>query len=80
MCCVSLCVSELVLRLEASDTFLNDRVMNLPEALVQELSYDPELFLRRLATYREDSTEDETVLNFFDELDINSLCLGIQQL
>uniref|UniRef100_A0A8D3D739 Adenylate kinase 7b n=1 Tax=Scophthalmus maximus TaxID=52904 RepID=A0A8D3D739_SCOMX len=64
---------ELVLRLEASDTFLNDRVMNLPEALVQELSYDPELFLRRLATYREDSTEDETVLNFFDELDINSL-------
>uniref|UniRef100_A0A8D3D2P4 Adenylate kinase 7b n=1 Tax=Scophthalmus maximus TaxID=52904 RepID=A0A8D3D2P4_SCOMX len=62
----------------ASDTFLNDRVMNLPEALVQELSYDPELFLRRLATYREDSTEDETVLNFFDELDINSLCLGIQ--
>ncbi|XP_035466354.2 adenylate kinase 7 [Scophthalmus maximus] len=68
---------ELVLRLEASDTFLNDRVMNLPEALVQELSYDPELFLRRLATYREDSTEDETVLNFFDELDINSLCLEV---
>ena len=50
--------------------------MNLPERQVQEHNYDQEHFLRRLATYRESNMEDNTVINYFEELDINPLYLG----
>uniref|UniRef100_UPI003AACC047 adenylate kinase 7-like n=1 Tax=Centroberyx gerrardi TaxID=166262 RepID=UPI003AACC047 len=63
-------IPEFVLCLDASDAFLKDRVLNLPERLVEEASYRQEDFLRRLASYRESNAEDETVLNYFDELDI----------
>nr|XP_020471348.1 adenylate kinase 7 [Monopterus albus] len=68
---------EFVLCLDASDAFLKDRVMNLPERLVQKHNYDPEHFLRHLARYRENNLEDETVVNYFDELDINILYMEI---
>ncbi|TKS86194.1 Adenylate kinase 7 [Collichthys lucidus] len=68
---------EFVLCLDASDAFLKDRVMNLCERLVQEHNYEQEHFLQRLATYRENSMEDETVDNYFDELDITPLYLEI---
>ncbi|XP_049452214.1 adenylate kinase 7 isoform X3 [Epinephelus fuscoguttatus] len=78
---ISLCskkiMPEFVLCLDASDAFLKDRVMNLPERLVQELNYRQEHFLRRLARYRENNVEDETVVNYFDELDISLLFLEI---
>lgn len=73
---VSLCVTEFVLYLDASDDFLKDRVMNLPERLVQGHNYEQEHFLQQLATYRENNLEDETVVNYFDELDITPLYLG----
>uniref|UniRef100_A0A3P8TIL4 Adenylate kinase 7b n=1 Tax=Amphiprion percula TaxID=161767 RepID=A0A3P8TIL4_AMPPE len=66
-------VTEFVLYLDASDSFLMDRVMNLPERLVQEHSYEPELFLKRLARFRENSAEEETVDNYFVEMDISPL-------
>ncbi|XP_044231976.1 adenylate kinase 7 [Thunnus albacares] len=68
---------EFVLCLDASDGFLKDRVMNLPERLVQEYNYEQEHFLQRLDGYREKNTEDETVVNYFDELDISPLYLEI---
>ncbi|KAF1374371.1 hypothetical protein PFLUV_G00228370 [Perca fluviatilis] len=68
---------EFVLCLDASDAFLKDRVMNLPERQVQEHNYNQEHFLRRLARYRENNAEDDTVVNYFDELDITPLCLEI---
>ncbi|XP_070698587.1 adenylate kinase 7 [Pempheris klunzingeri] len=68
---------ELVLCLDASDAFLKDRVMNLPERLVQERNYGQEHFLLRLARYRENNLEEETVVNYFDELDIPLLFLEI---
>ncbi|KAL7379819.1 hypothetical protein ABVT39_006530 [Epinephelus coioides] len=78
---ISLCskkiMPEFVLCLDASDAFLKDRVMNLPERLVQELNYRQEHFLRQLARYRENNMEDETVVNYFDELDISLLFLEI---
>ena len=73
---VSLCVPEFVLCLDASDGFLKDRVMNLPERLVQEHNYEQERFLRRLSRYRENNVGEETVVNCLDELDISPLCLG----
>uniref|UniRef100_A0A3Q2ZHQ4 Adenylate kinase 7b n=1 Tax=Kryptolebias marmoratus TaxID=37003 RepID=A0A3Q2ZHQ4_KRYMA len=69
-----------VLCLDASDSFLRERVISLPERLVQELDYEPEHFLRRLAAYRESSAEEESVLNYFVELDIPPLHLSNQRL
>ncbi|XP_037652087.1 adenylate kinase 7 isoform X2 [Sebastes umbrosus] len=68
---------EFVLCLDASDAFLKDRMMNLPERLVQEHNYKQDHVLRRLARYRKNNTEDETVVNYFDELDITPLYLEI---
>ncbi|KAL6105058.1 ak7 [Pungitius sinensis] len=68
---------EFVLCLDASDVFLQHRVMMLPERLVQEHDYEQEIFQRRLARYRGNNVEDETVVNYFDELDISPLYLEI---
>lgn len=71
-----MCASEFVFCLDASDDFLKDRVMNLPERLVQEQNYEQEHFLRRLAKYRGNKLENETVVEYFDEMDITPLYLG----
>lgn len=70
------CATEFVFCLDASDAFLKDRVMNLPERLVQEHNYEQEHFLLRLARYRENNLEDKNVVNYFDELDVTLLYLG----
>ncbi|XP_041702980.1 adenylate kinase 7 [Coregonus clupeaformis] len=64
-------IPEFVFSLDTSDAFLKNRVLNLPESLVEGTSYSQEQFVRRLARFRESSVEDETVLNYFDELDIH---------
>ncbi|KAG7254219.1 hypothetical protein CRUP_009525 [Coryphaenoides rupestris] len=62
--------SDFIFSLDASDDFLKERVVNLPESAVEGTSYRQDIFLRRLASYRENNREDETVLNYFDELDV----------
>ncbi|XP_062378843.1 adenylate kinase 7 isoform X2 [Sardina pilchardus] len=61
---------EMVFALDATDSFLKDRVLNLPESEVEGTTYSQDCFPRRLANHRDNNTEDETVLNYFDELDI----------
>ncbi|XP_065822555.1 adenylate kinase 7 [Labrus bergylta] len=68
---------EFVLVLDASDSFLRDRVMNLPERVVQEQNYEQDHFLQKLIRYREANMEEETVVNFFDELDVSLLYLEV---
>ncbi|XP_060918781.1 adenylate kinase 7 [Labrus mixtus] len=68
---------EFVLVLDASDSFLQDRVMNLPERVVQEQNYEQDHFLQKLIRYREANMEEETVVNFFDELDVSLLYLEV---
>ena len=62
--------------MEASDNFLTDRVQNLPESLVENTRYRRDEFLQRLEKYREMNVEDETVLNYFDELEIHPEHIG----
>lgn len=62
--------------LDASDDLLRDRVMNLPEKVVQEQNYEQDHFLGRLAKYRENDAENDTVLQYFDEIDIAPLSIG----
>lgn len=73
-CCFP--VAEFVVQLDASDDFLMDRVMNLPERLVQELNYEQKHFLQRLVKHRQNRREEKTVLNYFDELEISPVYLG----
>ncbi|KAL3969275.1 potassium channel subfamily K member 9 [Sarotherodon galilaeus] len=63
-------IPEFVLCLEATEAFLLDRVLDLPESCVQEHNYEPENFSRRLAAYKEKQSEDDMVLNYFYEHDI----------
>ncbi|KAF6732744.1 Adenylate kinase 7 [Oryzias melastigma] len=70
-------VPEVVFTLDASDNLLVDRVMNLPESVVQEHKYHQENFKRRLTAYRKINADEETVLTFFTEMDIPSWHLEI---
>ena len=69
---------EFVCSLDASDEFLKERVMNLPESIVTGTHYSQDRFLRALSNYRDVNTEDETVLNYFDELEIHPVHIGTE--
>nr|XP_033808370.1 adenylate kinase 7 isoform X2 [Geotrypetes seraphini] len=60
-----------VIFLDAPDEFLKHRVMNLPESVVVGTHYTQDRFLRTLMQFREANTDDETILNYFDELEIH---------
>ncbi|KAG2457772.1 KAD7 kinase, partial [Polypterus senegalus] len=62
---------EFIYSLDACDEFLKKRVMNLPESVVAGTHYAQDQFLRRLALFRDLNTEEDTVLNYFDELEIH---------
>lgn len=58
---------EIIFKLDASDDFLCKRIMNLPEKLVQDTHNTEEGLSRRLADFRENNNEDNTVINVFEE-------------
>jgi adenylate kinase len=62
---------ELIITLEATDEFLRKRVINLPENIVFGTHNTEEGLNRRLAEFRAINTDDETVLNYFDELEFH---------
>jgi len=70
---------ELIISLQASNEFLKDRVMNLPEEVVQGTHNTEEEFMRRLQDFRNLNVEDETVLNYFDELEIHPETIAISE-
>ncbi|XP_066199267.1 adenylate kinase 7 [Saccopteryx leptura] len=72
-----LTMPEFVCALDASDEFLKFRVMNLPESLVAGTHYSQDRFLRVLSNYRDVNTEDETVLNYFDEFEIHPIHIEV---
>ena len=67
---------EVVINLDAPDQFLRNRVMNLPEIVVAGTHNTEEGLTRRLASYHAVNTEDETVLNYFDSLEIHPEHIG----
>ncbi|GFO41343.1 adenylate kinase 7-like [Plakobranchus ocellatus] len=62
---------EFVIHLDATDEFLKERVMNLPEAVVSGTHNTEKHLLRRLHDYQTVNTDDDTVLNYFDELEFH---------
>ncbi|KFQ99441.1 Adenylate kinase 7, partial [Nipponia nippon] len=69
--CDKLITPEFVISLTASDEFLINRIINLPERIVAGTHYTQDRFLQSLNLFRELNTDDKTVLNYFDELEIH---------
>uniref|UniRef100_A0A8C9P6R2 Adenylate kinase 7 n=1 Tax=Spermophilus dauricus TaxID=99837 RepID=A0A8C9P6R2_SPEDA len=72
--------NQFVCLLDASDEFLKERVMNLPESVVAGTHYSQDRFLRALSNYRDMNIEDETVLNYFDEIEIHPIHIDVGKL
>lgn len=70
---------EFVICLTSSDDYLRKRIMNMPEKEVSNTHNTEDGFSRRLVEYRAINTEDETVLNYFDELEIHPEHIDITQ-
>lgn len=75
-----LCVCvEFVFSLDATDEVLEERVLNLPESVAQGTSHSVEKYFPRLAAFRTNNSGDETVLKYFDELEIHPERIGRPQ-
>ncbi|XP_051477206.1 adenylate kinase 7 [Apus apus] len=75
--CDTLITPEFVISLTASDEFLINRIINLPESVVAGTHYTQDRFLQSLNLFRELNTDDKTVLNYFDELEIHPLLIDV---
>ncbi|RMB98766.1 hypothetical protein DUI87_24985 [Hirundo rustica rustica] len=70
-------IPEFIFSLTASDEFLINRIINLPENEVVGTHYTEEQFLQSLKRFRKLNTADTTVLNYFDELEIHPQLIDI---
>ncbi|NXL27507.1 KAD7 kinase, partial [Glaucidium brasilianum] len=75
--CDKLITPEFVISLSASDDFLINRIINLPERVVAGTHYTQDCFLQSLNLFRELNTDDKTVLNYFDELGIHPQIIDV---
>lgn len=65
-----------MIALEASDDFLTKRVQGLTESVAEKMRYTQDEFLPRLTRYRQLSGAEESLLDFFDELEIHPEHMG----
>lgn len=69
---------DLVVGLVATDEFITQRIMKQQEEEIKDTPYAEETILERLREFRENNTEENTVLNYFDELEIDILLLEVK--
>ncbi|XP_068609903.1 adenylate kinase 7-like [Brachionichthys hirsutus] len=62
---------EHVFALNAADDFLTKRVQGLPQRKAENMRCTQEEFIPRLTRYRQLSSAEETLLDYFDELEIH---------
>ncbi|NXD34417.1 KAD7 kinase, partial [Copsychus sechellarum] len=70
-------IPEFIFSLTASDEFLTNRIINLPEMKAAGSRYTEDQFLQSLRHFRKLNTDDVTVLNYFDELEIHPQFIDI---
>ncbi|XP_032866363.2 adenylate kinase 7 isoform X2 [Tyto alba] len=75
--CDKLITPEFVISLMASDEFLINRIINLPERIVAGTHYTQDRFPQSLNLFRELNTDDKTVLNYFDEREIHPQLIDV---
>ncbi|XP_030577485.1 adenylate kinase 7-like isoform X2 [Archocentrus centrarchus] len=68
---------EYVFALDASDEFLTRRVQGLPESVAEKMCYTQDEFLPRLTKYRQLSGVEETLCDYFDQIEIHPLSIEV---
>uniref|UniRef100_A0A8C2KC04 Adenylate kinase 7a n=1 Tax=Cyprinus carpio TaxID=7962 RepID=A0A8C2KC04_CYPCA len=63
-------IPKFIFSLDATDEFLKERVQSLPQNVAEEMHYTQDEFTESLAQFRETLAEDESVLDYFDYLEI----------
>ncbi|KAJ8331256.1 hypothetical protein O5D80_000811 [Batrachochytrium dendrobatidis] len=71
---------EFVFSLEASDAFLKQRIMKLPEASISGTRNSEEALTKRLEEYRKVNTDETTVLNYFDEQEVHPTIIDVEKM
>ncbi len=71
-----LCFAEYVFALNATDDFLTKRARGLPQSVAEKMRCTQEEFVPRLTRYRQLSAAEETLLDYFDELEIHPEHIG----
>ncbi len=71
-----LCFADYVFALNATDDFLIERAQGLPQSVAEEMRYTQEELVSRLTSYRQLNTAEETLLDYFDELEIHPDHIG----
>lgn len=69
---------EQIVALDAGDRFLRERIMALSEAVVHGTHNTEEDFTRRLTAFRTLNTDEDTLLNYFDELELNPVHFDVE--
>ena len=69
----------MVIDLTATEDFLKHRMMSLPEEVVQGTHNTEEGFLRRLLQFGQLRAEEDTVLHYFDEQEIDPIIIDVTQ-
>ncbi|XP_052391071.1 adenylate kinase 7a [Carassius gibelio] len=64
-------IPEFIFSLDATDAFLKERVQSLPQNVAEEMHYTQDEFTESLAQFRETLAEDESVLDYFDYLEVH---------
>ena len=70
---------EYVVSFDATDEFLAERVMSMDQKDVEGTHNDEDGFRRRLTEWREANTEVNTVINFYEESDIDPLVIAVDE-
>ncbi|KAI9209622.1 uncharacterized protein BJ171DRAFT_560904 [Polychytrium aggregatum] len=73
-----LTIPEFVLTLECSDEYIKENVMALPESAIAGTKNAEEALVRRLEEFRAMNTDENTVLNYFDELEIHPIPIAVE--
>ncbi|ORY48290.1 P-loop containing nucleoside triphosphate hydrolase protein [Rhizoclosmatium globosum] len=68
---------EYVISLDVTDEFIKERMMNLPESATVDTRNSEEALLHRLESFRASNTDETTVLNYFDELEIHPFTIAV---
>ena len=68
--------TEHVFVLNAPDAFLSERVRGLPQSVAEEMGYTREAWAARLSRYRQACGQEETLWDYFDELEIHPEHIG----
>ncbi|KAJ3183943.1 Adenylate kinase 7 [Gaertneriomyces sp. JEL0708] len=68
---------DFVISLDIPDNTIKERIMKLPETAVAGTNNTEEALTHRLEEFRAANTDENTVLNFFDELEIHPLIVSV---